>query len=81
MSKGLPPTVVVRYDEAGELEFYAEGSVRLFIVDERAQDDRVYEIRDRYTRSDIRELIGDEKIGHRFDGSDAAQKLGQSGTN
>lgn len=81
MPKAQPPTVVVRYDDGGEIEFYAEGTVRLFIVDERCQDDRVYEIRDRYTRSDIAGLIGNDKIGHRFDGSNAARKMGQSGTN
>lgn len=72
-----PPTVIVRFDDDGELEFYAEGDVRLLIIDERCDTDRVYEISDRYTRSQIDELIGDGTIGHRFDGSAAAIRLGQ----
>lgn len=81
MGRGLPPTVVVRYDDGGQVEFYAEGDVRLFVVDERAPTDRVYEIMDRFARDQIREILGDDLIGHRFDGSAAARKLGQSGTN
>lgn len=76
-----PPTVIVRYDDDGEIEFYAEGDVRLLIVDERCSADRVYEITDRYTRQQVAEIIGDDKIGSRFDGSEAAKKLGQSGAN
>ena len=76
-----PPTVIVRYDEDGEVEFYAEGDVRLLIVDERCSDGRVYEITDRYTRAQVADIIGDDKIGTRFDGSEAAKKLGQSGVN
>lgn len=81
MPKALPPTVVIRYDDEGEVEFYAEGAVRLLIVDERASGDRVYEVRDRYTRSQINSIVGEGPVGHRFDGSAAARKLGQSGTN
>lgn len=81
MSKASPPTVIVRYDDDGEIEFYAEGIVRFLVIDERAPDDRVYEVRDRYTREQIMSLIGDDDVGHQFDGSDAARKLGQTGTN
>lgn len=76
-----PPTVIVRYLDANEIEFYAEGDVRLLIVDELCENDRVYEIKDRYTREQVADIIGDSKIGTRFDGSEAAKKLGQSGVN
>ncbi len=73
--------VVVHYDENGEATFYAEGDVQLLIVDERAPNDRVYECSDRSDASEIDEIIGTDKIGTRFDGSKAAQKLGQIGPN
>jgi len=76
-----PPIVIVRYDDDGEIEFYAEGDVRLLIVDERAPDDRVYEVHNRHTREQVEGIIGDDRIGTRFDGSDAAKKLGQTGLN
>jgi hypothetical protein len=73
--------VVVHYDEAGEVSFYVEPGSTLLIVDERAPDDRVYEHYDRSTKAEVDAVLGDSKIGNRFDGSAAAKKLGQVATN
>lgn len=73
--------VVVHYDEDGEVSFYVEPGVTLLIVDERAPNDRVYEYYDRSTRAEVDAVLGDSKIGKRFDGSPAAKKLGQVGPN
>lgn len=55
----IEQVVIVRFDEDGEIDYTVIGDdrVRLFIVDERAPHDRVYE----YTSSDpverLREII------------------------
>lgn len=55
----LQGIVIVRYDEHGEIDFHVCGgeTVRLFIVDERAPHDRVYEWTQRCTPEEIREII------------------------
>ena len=50
-------TVIVRFDEDGELTYHVYGDTRLYIVDERAPDDRVYEWLPRATAEDIADLI------------------------
>jgi len=50
-------TVIVRFDEYGELTYHVYGDARLYIVDERAPDDRVYEWLSRATADDIADLI------------------------
>lgn len=53
-------TVVVHYDERGEVRYLVNGeAVRLFIVDDRAPDDRVYEVLTRNQEYEIDELIPD----------------------
>lgn len=61
--------VVVCYDDDGELSFhvYGDESVRLFIVDERAPGDRVYEWIRREDPSALKAMIGDSPIGSSAD--------------
>ena len=51
--------VIVHFDESGELSYHVCGgeAVRLYIVDERAPNDRVYEWLERCDAADIREII------------------------
>lgn len=73
--------VVIHFDERGEPTYYVEGGARLLIIDERAPNDRVYEFSNRSTAAEIDDLIGDDAVGSRFDGSSAARRLGQFGSN
>lgn len=61
--------VIVRFDDDGELSYHVCGeAVRLFIVDERAPNDRVYEWLPRCDASEISEIIPDEtEIGSNQD--------------
>lgn len=50
--------VVVRFDENGEIGYHVCGqALRVFIVDERVPEDRVYEWLPRCNGTDIREII------------------------
>lgn len=71
------PRVVVQIDEAGDLHYYAEAGIELLVVDERAPTDRVYKWSTTSTAAEIDSILADDPVGHRFDGSDAAHKLGQ----
>lgn len=63
--KGL---VIVHYDEDGQARFYCAGEeVRLFIVDERAPGDRVYEWLSRDSADTIRGILRDDPIGSSAD--------------
>lgn len=58
MDKGITGIVVVHFDEDGEQSYHVFGSdVRLFIVDERAPNDRVYEVLSRDDPATFRELV------------------------
>ncbi len=69
--------VVVQIDEDGELSYFAGTGVELFVVDERAPNDRVYRWSTSATPAEIDQVLSDDPIGHRFDDSEAARKLGQ----
>ncbi len=71
-SKNKINAVIVHFDSDGELMFYAAGNVRLFIVDERAPNDRVFEWTDRVLPSQIASIIGDSPIGSPDDERHAA---------
>ncbi len=73
--------VVVHYDERGEVSYFVEGNTKLLIVDERAPSDRIYQFSGYCSAEEIDEILGDDKVGTRFDGSNAAKKLGQTGYN
>lgn len=55
----MQAAVIVRFDEDGEINYHVIGgeAVRLFIVDERAPHDRVYEWLPRDEASVLREII------------------------
>lgn len=50
-------TVIVQFDENGELAYHVFGDARLYIVDERAPDDRVYEWIPRATAEEIAAIV------------------------
>lgn len=53
--------VIVYYDESGEIDFHVFGkSARLFIIDERAPNDRVYEWLPRSSKRLLKRLIPDD---------------------
>jgi hypothetical protein len=61
-------TVIVRFDEDGEITYHVYGDTRLYIVDERAPDDRVYEWLPRASGEDIADIIPvGENIGNSSD--------------
>ena len=69
----IEAVVIVRFDEAGEIEYYVSGKrACLFIVDERCPHDRVYEYTSRVAQSDIGEILGKSEIGHSRDRRHAA---------
>lgn len=70
----LEAVAVVHIKEDGDTDYLICGDdkFRLFIVDERAPNDRVYEITLRDAPETIREIIGDSPIGHRNDERHAA---------
>jgi len=57
MTKHDEGTVIVQFDEHGELTYHVQGNTRLYIVDERAPHDRVYEWLPRATSDEIAEII------------------------
>ncbi|MFE8106896.1 hypothetical protein [Sphingomonas melonis] len=59
MDKGITGIVVVHFDEDGEQTYHVFGSegIRLFIVDERAPNDRVYEVVSREDPATFRDLV------------------------
>lgn len=59
-------TVIVHYDEHGEIQYFVHGdNVCLYIVDERAPDDRVYEWLPRAADDEIAAIIpAGEYIGN-----------------
>jgi hypothetical protein len=69
--------VIVRINEDGLIEYYVGSGVQLFIVDEGVPSDRVYRWSGVATHEEIDQIMGDDPIGHRFDDSENARKLGQ----
>lgn len=65
----MSDTVIVHYDEHGEISYLVHGEhVRLYIVDERAPGDRVYEWLPRNSGEEIAALIPvGETIGNSAD--------------
>ena len=67
---GIEGIVTVHFDERGEISYHVFGDerVRLFIVDERAPHDRVYEYTQRQPATAFRDLIPEGTgIGHSGD--------------
>lgn len=65
----MKDTVIVKFDEFGELSYFVCGDeMQLFIVDERAQGDRVYEWLPRNTADEIAKIVPvGETIGNSAD--------------
>lgn len=70
----MDSAVIVRFTQEGELEYLVspDERVRLFIVDERCPNDRVYEWTQRVAPSEIVAVLGDDPIGHSKDERHAA---------
>lgn len=66
--------VIVRFDEKGDPDFIITGDapVRVFVIDERAPNDRVYELMNRAAKEEAIEAIGDSEIGSNRDERHAA---------
>ena len=62
--------MVIHYDQDGEVSYRVCGdSARLFIVDDRAPSDRVYEWLSRDSKSAVSEILGSEESwGSKLDG-------------
>lgn len=56
---------IVRFDENGEISYHvaSDARFRLFIVDERCPNDRVYEWLPRCRGEEAREMLGNDPIG------------------
>lgn len=58
MGEKIEGVVIVHFNEDGEMSYHVFGEkVRLFIVDERVPNDRVYEWLSRSEPSQLREMI------------------------
>lgn len=68
--------VIVHRQENGDVNYHVAGDdrVRVFIVDEQAPDDRVYEWTQRCDRSVVDEILGDSPRGHKGDARHEALK-------
>jgi hypothetical protein len=65
----MEAAVIVRFTETGELDYLVspDARVRLFIVDERCPNDRVFEWTRRVEPAAIVEMLGNSEIGHSKD--------------
>ena len=60
----MQDTVIVHFDQDGEQTYLVHGEkVRLFIVDERAPDDRTYLWLPRYSEGEIANVLKDDVAG------------------
>lgn len=60
----LRDLILVHFDEEGNITYHITGDrCRVFVVDERAPDDRVYEILSRDEPESLGEVIGASPIG------------------
>ena len=67
------PTVVVHFDENGELNYLVSGAdVRVLIVDDRTATDRVYEWTTVCGPEAIAALLGADAVGSQHDARHAA---------
>lgn len=67
---------IVRFDQNGEITYHvaSDSRFRLFIVDERAPHDRVYEWTMRASGEEVAAILGDDPIGSNQDERHAAIK-------
>lgn len=57
------PTVVVHFDEHGSCDYLRTDGVRLLVIDEGHQNDRVYEVTGTITAEEVAGLVGRSRIG------------------
>lgn len=74
MIEVIEAIAIVRFDENGEITYHVSGDARfrLFIVDERAPHDRVYEWTQRAPVDEVGAILGADPIGHSGDERHAA---------
>lgn len=74
MTQPIEAVVIVHFDDDGQLSYHVAGDerVRLFIVDERAPRDRVYEWTSRCGSDEIGSILGSDPIGSSQDARHAA---------
>lgn len=72
MSKEPCAIVIHQINEDGSQKYIINGNVRAFVIDERAPNDRVYELTDRSDPREIVTILGDSPIGHKGDVRHAA---------
>lgn len=65
------PMCIVHINPDGSTYYAKTEGVRLFVVDERTPADRVYEISTTATTQEVEEVLGDDPVGCRGDGSPA----------
>jgi hypothetical protein len=70
----LKAIVVAHIQENGDMYYHIYGTVRVFTVDERVPNDRVYEHLLRSTDEMIGKIIGDSTVGSSEDSRHAALK-------
>jgi hypothetical protein len=66
--------VVVHFQANGSMDYLISGDkrFRLFVVDERAPHDRVYEMTKRCSKERVAAVLGNDPIGHAGDSRNAA---------
>ncbi len=57
------PTVLVKIEENGDIDYFISGDVRVLTVCDHTPQDRVYEITTRDAPEVIADIIGDSPIG------------------
>lgn len=68
----MTASVIVHITEDGGYSYLVSGDVRVFVVDERAPSDRVYELTDRCDEDEIVTLLRDDPVGSKNDSRHAA---------
>jgi hypothetical protein len=61
------PIIVVHVHEDGHVLYYLNGEAKVFFVDDRVPDDRVYQMTEQTPREALTALIGSSPIGSRHD--------------
>jgi hypothetical protein len=68
----MKPTVVIHYDAEGVMSVFSDVPVTVLSISEACRNDRVYRMDAPAVGIEfIEALIGESKIGHRHDGSQA----------
>jgi hypothetical protein len=63
MTHAETPVCVIHFDEEGNQDFHICGEARLLVIDERAPNDRVYEMTRKIDAAELAAMIGGNPIG------------------